>query len=266
MFITRLLSGIVLVAGFILLFYFGGIALCIAIMFLSLVGTFELMRVFKMEKTPLAVLSYIFAAGYPLYLFFFGFSYSIFFFLGVVIIDLIIYVFSYPRFNVEHTAKAVFAFFYVPFMLGFVFLTRALPTGALLVWLIIFSSWGCDTCAYCVGKLIGKHKMTPVLSPKKSVEGAIGGIAGSIVLTLIYCNIFKEGLGLDTAGIAVISVLSGVAAFVSMIGDLAASAIKRNMDIKDYGRLIPGHGGVLDRFDSVIITAPIIFTLGYFFG
>jgi phosphatidate cytidylyltransferase len=136
--------------------------------------------------------------------------------------------------------------------------------GQYLVWLIFLCSWGSDTCAYCVGVLFGKHKMAPVLSPKKSIEGAVGGVLGSALLTAIFTYIFKDAMNIDTTEIIVLSCGAMLGALISMIGDLAASAIKRNNDIKDYGKLIPGHGGILDRFDSVIITAPIIFYLGGF--
>jgi phosphatidate cytidylyltransferase len=124
----------------------------------------------------------------------------------------------------------------------------------LIVWLIFLCSWGCDTCAYCVGMLIGKHKMAPVLSPKKSVEGAVGGVAGAALLGALYA-LATGGLVLEYA------LICAVGALISMVGDLAASAVKRNQNIKDYGTLIPGHGGILDRFDSVIFTAPVIYYL-----
>jgi phosphatidate cytidylyltransferase len=116
-----------------------------------------------------------------------------------------------------------------------------------------------------VGKLIGKHKMSPKLSPKKSIEGAVGGVVGAALLTALYCYIFRTQMELDTAGILGVSAISAVAALISMVGDLTASAIKRNYEIKDYGHLIPGHGGILDRFDSMIITAPIIYYLAVYF-
>jgi phosphatidate cytidylyltransferase len=103
--------------------------------------------------------------------------------------------------------------------------------------------------------------MAPVLSPKKTIEGAVGGVIGAAALTMIYSYIFKSSLDLRLNDIVLIGLIGAVGALVSMIGDLAASAIKREYDIKDYGKLIPGHGGVLDRFDSIIITAPIVFFL-----
>lgn len=103
--------------------------------------------------------------------------------------------------------------------------------------------------------------MSPILSPKKSIEGAVGGVVGAALLTALYSYIFKEQMGIQLAEVWLLAGVSAVGALISMVGDLAASAIKRNYEIKDYGKLIPGHGGILDRFDSVIITAPIIFFL-----
>ena len=156
---------------------------------------------------------------------------------------------------------AFFGMVYAGVMMSFIYQTRLLEEGQWLVWLIFICSWGCDTCAYCVGVLFGKHKMAPVLSPKKSIEGAVGGVVGAALLGALYA----WAIGNFDAGFAhapwMYAVLCGVGALVSMVGDLAASAIKRQENIKDYGKLIPGHGGILDRFDSVIFTAPIIYFL-----
>jgi phosphatidate cytidylyltransferase len=107
--------------------------------------------------------------------------------------------------------------------------------------------------------------MTPKLSPKKSIEGAVGGVVGAALLTALYCYIFRAQMEIDALGILAVSIIAAIAALISMVGDLTASAIKRNYDIKDYGHLIPGHGGILDRFDSMIITAPIIYYLSFYF-
>ena len=168
-----------------------------------------------------------------------------------------VYVFTYPKYQAEQVMSAFFGLVYVAVMLSFILLTRNLENGHLLVWLIFFCSWGCDTCAYCVGVLIGKHKMAPVLSPKKSIEGAVGGVAGAAGLGAVYAAIIH-------APVVEYAVICAVGALISMVGDLAASAIKRNRGIKDYGKLIPGHGGILDRFDSVIFTAPVIYYMAKF--
>lgn len=183
-----------------------------------------------------------------------------------------VYVFGFPKFQAHQVMAAFFSFFYGPVCLSFIYLTREFVTGAAgggnaagfyVVWLILFSSWGCDTCAYCIGMLFGKHKMSPVLSPKKSVEGAVGGVVGAAALGALYGLAIRERFG-DERVIGFFALICGVGALISMVGDLAASAIKRNADIKDYGKLIPGHGGVMDRFDSVIFTAPVIYFMAVF--
>ena len=151
-----------------------------------------------------------------------------------------------------------FGILYVAVMLSFIYQTRNLEDGLFLVGLVFLCSWGCDTCAYCVGVLIGKHKMAPKLSPKKSIEGAVGGLAGAALLGALYALAINRWGG-TTVSPAEFALICFVGGMISMIGDLAASAIKRDHDIKDYGKLIPGHGGILDRFDSVIFTAPVTY-------
>ncbi len=158
-----------------------------------------------------------------------------------------------------------FGMFYVVLMLSYIYQVRDMEDGKYVVWLIFLCSWGCDTCAYLVGVMFGKHKMAPVLSPKKSVEGGIGGVAGAALLGFIYAYIFQEHIALEHP-LILFPAVCAVGGLISQIGDLAASGIKRNHEIKDYGTLIPGHGGILDRFDSVIITAPIIYYFITIFG
>jgi phosphatidate cytidylyltransferase len=136
-----------------------------------------------------------------------------------------------------------------------------LQDGAILVWLIFIGAWGSDTCAYCVGMLLGKHKVAPKLSPKKSVEGCIGGVVGAALIGFLYATVFQNNIqGIDQPQL-IFAIIGAASSVISQIGDLAASAIKRNHNIKDYGTLIPGHGGILDRFDSIIFTAPIVYYL-----
>ena len=107
--------------------------------------------------------------------------------------------------------------------------------------------------------LLGKHKLAPVLSPKKSVEGAVGGVAGAALLGFLFATVFGGKMTELMYPRLACTLACAIAAVISQIGDLAASAIKRNHDIKDYGNLIPGHGGILDRFDSMLFTAPAIY-------
>lgn len=261
MFKTRLLSGIVLVILALVFIINGGYLLLTVCGIISLIGLFELYRVFKIEKTALAVIGYVAVIVYYLNLVFHFIPDMMIFVMALLIVCMCAFVFGYPRFHANQVIAAFFGVFYVAVMLSCIYQTRSLPGGRYLVWLIFLCSWGCDTCAYCVGMLFGKHKMSPKLSPKKSVEGAVGGVIGAALLTVIYGFIFKVYMQADNRYILIMAGICAAGALVSMVGDLAASAIKRNYDIKDYGKLIPGHGGILDRFDSVIFTAPIIFYL-----
>ena len=235
MFKTRLLSGIVLVLVALLTICSGGTVLYMTVLCLSLIGAGELFRVMKVREDKWNLLEITGYAGVVIFYLSLLLQDPMYQMLALIL-DLVllmaVYVFTYPKYNANQVMPAFFAIVYVGVMLSYVYQTRMLDGGKFHVWLIFLCSWGCDTCAYCVGVLFGKHKMAPVLSPKKSVEGAVGGVVGAILLGII-----------------------------SMVGDLAASAIKRNQGIKDYGKLIPGHGGILDRFDSVIFTAPIIYFL-----
>lgn len=267
MFKTRLLSGIVLVALLLLLIIPGGNFTFGFTLVISVIGLFELYRVFEIEKSLPGVVGYIATVCYYALLFVrnkIGIMSELI--IGLFVIFLIALlasmVLSYPKYSAAKIMAAFFSVLYVAVMLSYIYQTREfIGNGQYIVWLIFLCSWGCDTCAYCVGKLFGKHKMSPVLSPKKSVEGAIGGVVGAMLLTAIYSYIFMNQMELTIREIVLLAIVSGVGALISMIGDLAASAIKRNYDIKDYGKLIPGHGGIMDRFDSVIITAPIIYYL-----
>ena len=257
MFKTRLISGIVLVIIALATIISGSWILFFTLLAVSLIGMRELYKVMKVSDEHVTVLELVGYLGAVLYHIAmkadFG-NYGTMAIIISMILILFVYVFGYPKYHAEQVMAAFFGVVYVAVMLSFIYLTRSLPDGKFLVWLIFLCSWGCDTCAYCVGMLIGKHKMAPVLSPKKSIEGAVGGVAGAALLGVIYAAATQGKM-------AEYALICAVGALISMVGDLAASAIKRNQNIKDYGKLIPGHGGILDRFDSVIITAPVIYYL-----
>ena len=265
MFKTRLLSGIVLVILALIVIISGGYITLFSLLGISLIGMFELYRVFKLEKTPLARVSYSMAIIFYVSQLFGGFIDPMAMVMFFLILLMFVYVFAYPKYSAKDVMAIFFGMFYVAVMLSYVYQIRVLENGVYLAFLIFICSWGCDTCAYCVGVLLGKHKMAPVLSPKKSIEGAVGGVVGTALLTVIYTSVFRAQMGLETRSIIVLAVISAVAGLISMVGDLTASAIKRNYDIKDYGTLIPGHGGIMDRFDSMMITAPIIYYLAVYF-
>lgn len=261
MFKTRLLSGIVLVALALVFIITGGELLLAATFVISCIGMYELYRVFETERSLLAGAGYLAALVYYCNLKWQFVPELMMIVMAFIIVLMFVYVFAYPKYHSRQVMAVFFGLFYVAVMLSYVYQIRQLAHGLYLAFLVFLCSWGCDTCAYCVGVLIGRHKMSPKLSPKKSVEGAVGGVAGAALLTALYSYVFRAQMELDTAGILMLAGIAAVAGLISMVGDLTASAIKRNYDIKDYGHLIPGHGGILDRFDSMIITAPIIFYL-----
>ena len=260
MFKTRLLSGIVLVIVLVVTVGCGGNILFGLLGIISLIGMTELYKVVKVQDRLPGFAGYLAAVFYYAILYAGKMEYTMLLSIIFLVLVMAVYVFSFPDYRAEQVTTVFFGFFYVAVMLSYVYQTRNLPDGGVVVWLIFLSSWGCDTCAYCVGMLIGKHKMAPKLSPKKSVEGGIGGIAGAALLGALFA------LAMNRWGQASVSplhfaVICGVGGAISQVGDLAASAIKRNHEIKDYGKLIPGHGGILDRFDSLIFTAPVIYYL-----
>lgn len=161
--------------------------------------------------------------------------------------------------NFKDIAYTFIGIFYVVFFMMFVAFIDGMPNGKVLIWYALFAAWGTDIFAYFIGKHFGKHKFSKV-SPKKSIEGCIGGTIGAVILMVIYTYFVNSYLGMQysywyIAGIAIILSLVG------QIGDFAASSIKRFVDIKDYSNLIPGHGGMLDRIDSLIFLAPFAYAL-----
>ena len=265
MFRTRLLSGIVLVIVALALIITGGNVLLTGLYVVSLIGLFELYRVIHIEKSLLGISGYLAVSVYYLNLGVLFLPEIEMFVLGFFILIMAVYVLQFPKYKAEQVFAGFAGVFYVAVMLSCIYQTRVMADGAYIVWLIFLCSWGSDTCAYCVGVLFGKHKMAPKLSPKKSIEGAVGGVVGTMLLTILYGWFFRDEMHLTTEYIFILAGISGISAIISMIGDLAASAIKRNYDMKDYGKLIPGHGGILDRFDSVIFTAPIVYFLAKLF-
>ena len=238
MFKTRLLSGILLVIIALATIISGDYVLFFTLLAVSLIGMRELYRAMKVQDEKinlLAAAGYLGAVLYYLAVLLDFERYGVLAIIFGLVLLMFVYVFTYPTYEAGQVMPALFGIVYVAVMLSFIYLTRELPGGKFHVWLIFLCSWGCDTCAYCVG-------------------GAVGGVAGAALLGVIYAAA-TQGPMLEYA------VICAIGALISMVGDLAASAIKRNQGIKDYGKLIPGHGGILDRFDSVIFTAPVIYFL-----
>ena len=148
---------------------------------------------------------------------------------------------------------------YIAFLIGSMVMVRNLENGKILIWYVLFSGWATDVFAYAIGMRFGKHKFSSV-SPKKSVEGAIAGTLAAIVVTAIYTYFINTYAPVEYSYLYV-AIITLVLSLVGQIGDFAASCIKRYVDIKDYSNLIPGHGGMLDRIDSIMFIAPFAYIL-----
>lgn len=260
-FVTRLISGIVLVVLMLATIIPGGTVLFVANMLISLIGVYELYKVLGLEKSLPGVTGYVATISYYALLFTQKTQYITILFIVFLIVLLAQYVFMFPQYKTEQISNAIMCMLYAGVLLSYIYIVRQGQNGAYTVWLIFLCSWASDTCAYVAGVAFGKHKMAPVLSPKKSIEGAVGGVVGAAVLGAIYAAVFIDKIQLSANPVMAFAVICAVGALISMVGDLAASAIKRNHNIKDYGTLIPGHGGIMDRFDSVIYVAPIVWIL-----
>ena len=264
---TRILAGLAMIPLLVLV-YFGGWFLAVPVFAAMVIGLREFYKGFEAKEVkPSYVIGYV-SIGLLLILYFamkfftfdFGTSYLFLAMWGVIVIMMsMIYGFKVSERKLEDMTATLMGIFYVCFMLfHLLFIDGFFPY---IIWLVFIIAFGTDICAYFSGMFLGKHKLCPELSPKKTVEGAIGGVLGSTILSLAFGYFYliqhlDMSWGLALTIILSLSILGSV---ISQLGDLAASAFKRQMEIKDYGNLIPGHGGILDRFDSVIFVAPFVF-------
>ncbi len=264
---TRIISGL---AALPLLFFFviqGGYWLQAAVVILGHIGMYEFYKAVSGEIKEIHFIGYAFGLFYTLNMEKLIYS-SMFFsvFTSLFVMVLLGYsVLRYKKTKYVDCLAVFFGFFYACFLLSHIYLVREYTHGKLLVWLAFFAAFGCDTGAYFTGYFLGKNKLCPALSPKKTIEGAVGGVITATVLSILYGVWINKHYPLEGANILLICGLTGFfGSLLSQIGDLAASSIKRQAGIKDYGNLMPGHGGVLDRFDSVILTAPVVYYIMLF--
>jgi phosphatidate cytidylyltransferase len=255
---TRIISGLIMVP-LLLVLYFGGVWLWAAAAAISLGAINEFYKGFEnMGLKPGKNLGLALTAG--LYAGVIGLTYEEFVFqhelvllwLFVAIAASMIYGWKITERGPYDAIATIAGVVYIPFFAVHIVLLDNTEYH-LFTWLIVLAAFGSDIFAYFTGFAIGKHKMAPNLSPKKTIEGAVGGVVGGTLL----CGLFGYFFTRDVFPLTV--VLGLVGSLAAEAGDLTASAFKRKMEIKDYGNLIPGHGGVLDRFDSVIFVAPVIY-------
>ena len=168
-------------------------------------------------------------------------------------------VFRHKTYKFSHVATSLIAAVYITTSLLLIPSILRMDNGIINLFLVFIGGWITDTCAYFSGKAFGKHRLAPQLSPNKTIEGSVGGVVGVMIVFAVYALVISNINSMVNANIINAIILGLICGGVSQIGDLCASAIKRDQNIKDFGKLMPGHGGVMDRFDSVLYTAPAVY-------
>lgn len=250
----RIITGIELVLIIIFLPFLGQNIKVFAILILSLIGLYEFYNIFKEEDAkkyfPIAaiftVIYFFTMKNYEDYQEL-AIAFFVMTFLAIPILK--------EKVRIKTSLILISGFFYIPFLLY-----NLAPMTKEFFWIVFIIAFGTDTFAFIGGNLLGKHKLSPHISPKKTIEGFISGILGALLLVYLYSFFVFKKLSL----IFTIPVI--IASIFGQLGDLVASKFKRSEDIKDFGKIFPGHGGVLDRFDSVIFVAPVVrLFFGFFF-
>lgn len=247
---TRVVSGII---GFILLLCvvtFGGILLDISLLIIALFGLKEYHNAIKHINNLRAIelSNYLFT----FFLFTLAATNKLDNFMLIIFVYMILILLTFisnKDIKIESVGVTLLGGLYIPFFIYHISFLK----DNILIWLVFITAFATDTFAYFIGVKFGKRKIFPNLSPKKSLEGVIGGIVGSFVVTMLFVYYFDIGQFFK------LGILSIVCSVLSIAGDLTASRIKRLSNLKDYGNIMPGHGGILDRFDSILFTAPIVY-------
>jgi len=256
---TRIISSVVFFPLLLIFIFIGGDLLRAGLFLLSVTAMTEVYKAFFKEILPMNYISYTFLAIYYLFLEDIMQNFSMAFIFLFIILNLTYLVMKHTKVTPIDLAINIFVFFYAGMLMSSIYFTRELEYGNYLVWFIFISAWGCDTAAYFTGKAIGKNKLIPTLSPNKTVEGFVGGLLGAMIIGVLYAFYIVDMINISVNIVYFAAIVCGVSALFSQVGDLAASSIKRYTNLKDYGKIIPGHGGIMDRFDSILFTAPIIF-------
>lgn len=185
-----------------------------------------------------------------------------YYFLMPMLLIVFILIFCYEilsgNVGIQRGSAMLMGLIYVPVLFGYLFLFENLQNGVYYLWMIFIIAFSTDTAAYFIGRAIGKTKLTPKISPKKTIAGAVGGMMAAALCTMIYGAILGKFFGFVLPWYLYL-ILGALASIAGQCGDLTASMIKRRVNIKDFGHILPGHGGILDRFDSILFIIPLIF-------
>ncbi|MBQ7356405.1 MAG: phosphatidate cytidylyltransferase [Clostridia bacterium] len=247
----------------------------IALSALAVMATYEILHAIGVEKNwYLSVPAYILAGVFPFASYFVTAESSFTYLLTIAALIYIymiyimgVAVFSKGQTSFKVISEVLLSITYVIVSFSSLSMIRYIDkdVGLYKLMLVFIVSWVCDSMAYVVGSLIGKHKLIPEISPKKTIEGAIGGVVSAIIAYMLFGLILDLAVPNMKVNYIVLAVFGLVLSVVSQLGDLIASLIKREHNVKDYGKLLPGHGGIMDRFDSIMAVSTILLILSIVF-
>ncbi|WP_028991711.1 phosphatidate cytidylyltransferase [Thermoanaerobacter thermocopriae] len=249
---TRVISAII---GLPILFFImikGGTFLTIALVLISILGLNEFYNATKnLGIRPVKIFGYLSA----ILLYLLEGKIAEREILVIIAMMLFLLFLTNKKYNLKDYALTLLGIIYIPLFFLYIQKLREMPEGIYIVWFVFIVSWMTDTFAYFTGRFFGNHKLAPTISPKKTIEGAVGGIIGSIITSAIFVWLFPQ----SNVTIYLSMIIGLLGSIIAQCGDLIASFIKRNCYIKDFGNTIPGHGGILDRFDSILFVSPFIY-------
>lgn len=252
--LKRTISALVALPILLYTVYTGGMLMDVLALVISLIGLYEFYHCFReIDISPFKFIGYVATiCAYGCLVLDLGPSFLYMTFMVLLFMTMVTYVHRRSENSFYEAVITVFGFTYITISLIHIPMLERVD-GGIIIWYPFILAFVTDTCAYFSGKFFGKHKLIPDVSPNKTKEGSIGGVLGSTVVSVAFALVFDPSL----------AVFAGLIGFIGSIfsqyGDLLASKIKRTVGIKDYGNIMPGHGGILDRFDSIIVTSPFVF-------
>lgn len=256
--LKRTISGVVAAVILIAILFMHTYVIRIALTAILLLCMFEALRCFGMEKKRFLVFTGVFASVIMPFMDIIGFNYIAPVFAICLMLLSFSAIFGYKTVSVSDISSLSFLILLIPFGLSHLIYIRALDMGVYYIWLPILGAFGADIGAYFIGCGVGGKKLCEALSPKKTVAGSIGAFIGSVVAFVIYAIIIKliSDIQINYILYFLVAIICGG---ISQIGDLTASSLKRANNIKDFGKIMPGHGGMLDRVDSLCLISPFVY-------
>lgn len=252
----RVLTALVGIPVILALFYFAGWPLAIASILVVGIGIFEFFRMATgMETKPLAVWGYIIGFTWVLFGVYFNNGQYLSLALWITfLLSVLYFLWKFPERNLIDLCITYFGAFYVGGLFSYLIKIREVSFGGFIFVILVFLlTWVNDTAAFFIGSAYGKHRLCPKLSPKKSIEGFLGGVVFTLIAALVFGYIISGKMNIMWGLLGILAAIAGA------MGDLFESSFKRLSKTKDSGNLIPGHGGILDRLDSLLLVAPLVY-------